>query len=169
MKLLKSSLIKKLIIILIALMIFNIAVPKQTQAVDLAGWVLKPLTEAVLGVMIAIDATIGIVLNGFSIKADFVGALVEEFKDMIDHDAETRLGDYNSNYDKAMKKLFVGPDTIFAGQIKMLNANIFDRSDMITNPPAGSTETELETVLGGLQNATEAASEWTSPRIYINY
>lgn len=73
MKLLKSSLIKKLIIILIALMIFNIAVPREVKAWDFAGILLKPISSLVLSIMVTIDTTIGILLNGASIGVDVIG------------------------------------------------------------------------------------------------
>lgn len=73
MKLLKSGLMKKLIIILIALMVFNIAVPQEVKAWDFAGILLKPLSSLILSVMVTIDTTIGIMLNGASIGVDMIG------------------------------------------------------------------------------------------------
>lgn len=35
-----------------------------------------------------------------------------------------------NSMNEAIKKLFIGPDTIFAGDVKLLNANIFDTTDI---------------------------------------
>lgn len=77
MKFIKSDLAKKLIIILIAIMIFNIAVPKQVQAWDLAGVLMKPLFTAILSIVISVDVTVGLFLTGVDSAIDAVGGLVD--------------------------------------------------------------------------------------------
>lgn len=129
MKFLKSNLAQKLIIILIALLIFNIAIPPEVKAWDIAGILMKPITSLIVSMLISVDVTIGFFLTGLSAAVDTVGAMVEVFTE----DDGAALGRLNS----AQKKIFIGPDTIFSGEVLMLNANIFknvameDRNDML--------------------------------------
>ena len=73
MKLLKNSLMKKLIIILIALIVFNIAVPQESKAWDAAGILYKPLLSVSFGLLLTVDTTIGIMLNGASTDIEHIG------------------------------------------------------------------------------------------------
>lgn len=118
MKFLKSKLAQKLIIILIALMIFNIAIPPEVKAWDFAGILLKPLTSLILSIMVQIDITIGMVLNGASPGFQMLGALASA----VCADKGAALDGANS----AIKQLFIGPDSIFCGEVRILNANIFN-------------------------------------------
>lgn len=59
MKFVKSEFAKKLIIVLIALMIFNIAVPRQAYALDIGGILLKPLTSLILVIVASVDVMVG--------------------------------------------------------------------------------------------------------------
>jgi len=77
MKLLKSSLFKKIIIILIAIMIFNIAVPKQVSAWDFAGILYKPLYQLILSILVTIDTTLGLTLNGLSSAVNVTAGFIE--------------------------------------------------------------------------------------------
>ena len=63
MKFIKSDLAKKLIIILIALMIFNIAIPKDVNAArNFTGILMKPITSVILGYLVSIDVTLGAIM-----------------------------------------------------------------------------------------------------------
>lgn len=73
MKLLKNSLMKKLIIILIVLIVFNIAVPQEVKAWDFAGILFKPIFSLALSFMVTIDTTIGVILNGASVGVNAIG------------------------------------------------------------------------------------------------
>lgn len=128
MKFLKSSFVKKLIIILIAVMILNSFLLKQVNAsvlgsvADIAGGILfKPIFALITLNLASVDVTLGIFLNGLSIGTSVVGAVVEA---IMDSD-EAAL----NNLNKALSKLFIGPDTIFSGEVYILNANIFRDSD----------------------------------------
>lgn len=77
MKFMQSNLAKKLIIILIVLMIFNIAIPREVKAWDLGGILLKPISSMILSVLVSIDTTIGLTLNGISIATDVLGSLID--------------------------------------------------------------------------------------------
>lgn len=114
MKFVKSNMAKKLIIVLITLMLFNVMYPTITFAVDIGGILLSPIYALLAGVCIIVDGLIGGVImlkgniqNGASNMADSV----LENPDNVDA-AEA------SNW-------YIGPDTIFLGGIDILNANIF--------------------------------------------
>lgn len=117
MKLSKSKFSKRLIIILIILMIFNVIVPKKVKAWDLGGILIKPFSAIVLSHLLTIDVTIGIMFNGLSIGVDILGSVIEIFT----KDNEDAL----NNASTALSKIFIGPDAIFSGKVKMLDANIF--------------------------------------------
>ena len=68
MKFVKSKFTQKLIIILIALMIFNMAIPKTVNAWDMGGILLKPISSLVLTFLVSVDTTMGLILNGASIR-----------------------------------------------------------------------------------------------------
>lgn len=63
-KFVKSDLAKKLIIILIVLMIFNVVFPKQVKAWNFSGILMKPLTSLVLSFLVSIDVHIGVFMMG---------------------------------------------------------------------------------------------------------
>lgn len=124
MKFLKSGFTKKLIIILISIIIFNSFLPMQSNAsvlgsvADIAGGVLfKPVFSLITLALTSVDVTLGTFLNGFSIGVNFVGVIAEL---VMDSDDEAL-----NNLDQALSKLFIGPDTIFSGEVSILNANIF--------------------------------------------
>lgn len=118
MKFVKSNFAQKLIIILIALMIFNIVIPKEVKAWDLGGILLKPITSLILASMVSTDVSIGILLNGISIAIGGIGGIIELF---TEDNAEGLKG-----LSTALNQLFIGPDAIFAGRVKILDANIFE-------------------------------------------
>lgn len=70
MKFVRSGFGQKLIIILIALMIFNIAVPKQVSAWDVGGILLKPIATIVLLHLVTIDVTLGVFLVGINLAIE---------------------------------------------------------------------------------------------------
>lgn len=121
MKLSKSKFSKRLIIVLIILMIFNVVAPKKVKAWDLGGILIKPFSAIVLSNLVSIDVTIGTLLNGFSIGTDLVGSIIELFT----NDKEDALNKASDG----LSKLFIGPDSIFSGQVLLFNANIFKATD----------------------------------------
>lgn len=133
MKLSKSKFSKRLIIVLIILMIFNVVAPKKVKAWDLGGILIKPFSAIVLSNLVSIDVTIGTLLNGFSIGTDLVGSIIELFT----NDKEEAL----NNASDGLSKLFIGPDSIFSGQVMLFNANIFEAtSSSLLNPIDTITE-----------------------------
>ena len=66
MKFIKSGFAQKLIIILIALMIFNIAVPKKVSAWDIGGILLKPISSLILVLLTSVDVQLGVFLLGIT-------------------------------------------------------------------------------------------------------
>lgn len=123
MKFIKSNLAKKLIIVLIALMVFNIAIPQEVKAFDIGGILFKPLFSLIITILMTIDTTIGLTLTGISTSLDAVGLVVDMIVDMC-----TGFKDLNglAQFDGILRRIFIGPDTIFTGGIAALNANIFD-------------------------------------------
>lgn len=133
MKLSKSKFSKRLIIVLIILMIFNVVAPKKVKAWDLGGILIKPFSAIVVSNLVSIDVTIGTLLNGFSIGTDLVGSIIELFT----NDKEEAL----NNASDGLSKLFIGPDSIFSGQVMLFNANIFEAtSSSLLNPIDTITE-----------------------------
>jgi len=145
MKFVKSKFAQKLIIILIALMIFNIAVPKEVSAWDLGGILLKPITSLILTNLISIDVSIGIILNGLSIATNIVGGIIELFV------PENHSG--LSNISAGLQQLFIGPDTIFSGNVRILDANIFEVENF-SNPTDFLTMFNSVGTVNGLASAT---------------
>ena len=154
MNFIKSNLAKKIIIILITLMIFNIAVPKTVKAMDLGGILFKPVAQLLLTVIVSIDTTLGIFLSSTSIAltgyGEIMNALVtsmeqQDFRDyettdsMLQFLEKTTLNNFlaadalaeagadiaTSLAEKTLIDIFIGPDTIFLGKLEMLDANIF--------------------------------------------
>lgn len=146
MNLVKSNLAKKLIIILIILLLFNVAYPSMTYAVDLGGILLSPLYWLVLGIAVPADVLMGMTLveDTSLLSIDFSWGAVGFLANYIFGDKDTdvvcktcdkgytakEIESYNKCIEKGHKvykftDLFVGPDTIFSGKIKPLRANIF--------------------------------------------
>lgn len=117
MKFIKSSLAKKLIIILIILMIFNVIIPKEVKAWDFAGILMKPISSLLLSGLISVDVSIGLLLNGLSAPLKLIGGLI----DAITGDGGSAVEATNT----AIQQLFIGPDSIFSGKVRLLDANIF--------------------------------------------
>ena len=111
MNFIKSSLAKKILLILIAILLFNFAIPQEVKAAGIVESILfKPLASLLYNIVVSVEALLGMVINGVGGGFDAIG-------DIID-----KIGSGDEN---AMKQLFVGPDTIFSGRVKILNANIF--------------------------------------------
>lgn len=130
MKFIKSNFAKKLIIILVVLMIFNIAIPKKVHAAwNFSGILMKPITSYVLTYLVSVDVTLGFWLNMINVANTGIGSYVEDItsKSKDTDDWTTAAAD---GVDYALNMIFIGPDTIFSGRVKMLNANIFN-SDLI--------------------------------------
>lgn len=77
MKFIKSSFAQKLIIILIAIMIFNMAIPNPSKAWDVAGILFKPISTLIVSVLVSIDVTIGLTLTGISSAIKVLGSIVD--------------------------------------------------------------------------------------------
>lgn len=145
MKFIKSKFAQKLIIILIALMIFNIALPHQVNAWDLGGILLKPISAIILANMVTIDVTIGVLLNGLSIGVHVVGGIIDLF-------TKDNVGALE-NIHTGLEQLFIGPDTIFAGKVRILDANIFE-VESFTNPTDFLEMFKSVGTVDGLANVT---------------
>ena len=157
MKFIKSNIAKKLIIILIALMIFNIAVPREVKAWDLGGILLKPLTSVILSTLVSIDVGIGIILNGFTGALSALGSVIA----LITENEGEALNDSS----KALKLIFVGPDSIFSGQVRLLNANIFE---VTTSEDILSAE-ERKNLGAAIGASYEKEGEYLQPRKRYGY
>ena len=118
MKFIKSSLAKKLIIVLITLLIFNVAYPTVLFAVDFGGILLQPVVWLILAVVVPIDAIFGMLINGEPTNHS-PGAAAEV---VLNKNQMTEPTDW-------VEFFFVGPDSIFATKVNKLNANIFDQID----------------------------------------
>lgn len=122
MKFVKSGFGQKLIIILIALMIFNIAVPKEVKAWDVGGILLKPISSLILAWLVSIDVQLGVFLAGVDIAVDAVGDIIDRINESTDSNYVIKEEDGKKT---TILDIFIGPDTIFCGKISMLDANIF--------------------------------------------
>lgn len=111
MKLRKSGIFTKIIIILILIILFNAIMPKELLAWDIGGILMKPLTSLVLVVLVSVDATMGIFLTATDMLIEGIGTVISEICDGTSTLADTIL---------------VGPDTIFSGNVGILDANIFN-------------------------------------------
>ena len=131
MKLIKSNWAKKLIIILIALMIFNLAVPQPAKAWDLAGVLMKPLFSAILGVVVSVDVTLGLFLTGIDSAINLLGGLVDAIMELDPSNVATGV-------QTSLQQIFIGPDSIFSGKVEALNANIFDYIERTSSPDSAT-------------------------------
>ena len=69
MKFTRNKFAQKLIIVLVVLLVFNVTIPKEINAWDLGGILLKPFVSVILTTVITVDTTIGLILNGASIRS----------------------------------------------------------------------------------------------------
>ena len=70
MKFVKSSFAKKIIILLIVVMISNMALPLQINAVDVAGILFKPISQLCLSILVTFDVLLSSILNGISLATN---------------------------------------------------------------------------------------------------
>ena len=115
MKFVKSSLAKKLIIILIALMIFNVVVPKQVQAFDIVSILTKPLCSLIAGVISIFHQMMGNFLN--------ITGRTEQVEIEVSGNSLNDFIEYIRTAEAISK---VSPEDIFTGKFLILNANMFD-------------------------------------------
>lgn len=152
MKFVKSKLAQKLIIILIALMIFNMAVPKQVKAWDFGGILFKPISSLITSILASTDVGLGLILMGIDGGMHVLGTVTDWITDEADTNdpksvsnktlpggtakSYTMQKDSNGELKVVPKTavitdILIGPDTIFAGKVSMLNANIFEAKDYV--------------------------------------
>lgn len=129
MRFVKSNVAKKLVIVLIILMIFNIIMPKSSKAWDLMGILNKPIYALNTGVALQIDANIGILLNGgVSLGFEGVGIFCDWLSGCFSKDGVSE--ELEGEASTWVSKVFVGPDSIFSGKVMLFNANIFKARDL---------------------------------------
>lgn len=127
MKFIKSNLAKKLIIILVALMIFNIAIPKQVNAAwNFSGILMKPISSLILSFLVSIDVQLSAFMLIADIAVEGIGGIVEQITQLGEDKNLTGDETVQGIADLTIKKLFIGPDTIFTGGVALLDANIFE-------------------------------------------
>lgn len=122
MKFIQSSLAKKLIIVLIALLLFNVAYPSMSYAVDIGGILLQPLYWLLLGIYIPADLTMGLTIFMKEFKqADLDGVIRSILNGTAEGDKELEVEteDEKGNkikisYGQSLRDWFIGPDTIFS-------------------------------------------------------
>jgi len=160
----KNSLAKKLIIILVTLLVFNVFYPSMSYAIDFGGILLEPVYWLLCSIYIPADLTMGafitldhflfsdislwtvVLTGGWNAIANVVVGIGQAFGANWS-DWGVTLGNYKLNNslwgaitgeygDKTISDLFVGPDTIFKGDIPGLDANIFNyvNSGSSSNP-----------------------------------
>lgn len=142
MKFIKRGFAQKLIIVLVALMVFNIAVPKQVKAWDIGGVLLKPISSLILVWMASIDVQLGTFLYGIGQATDDISDIVEDITDgddpggvsvgtyeVVERDPLTLEIDANNKTFTA-EDILIGPDAIFQGKIGLLDANFFQADDV---------------------------------------
>lgn len=138
MKFFKSNFAKKLIIVLIVLMIFNLAIPKRVKAWDVGGVLLKPFTAIGLVVLVSIDVGLGLIIGVTNIVTSNYGALVEKLTDKGEMSGIDYAGQIVADgISYTINEIFIGPDTIFSGQVDLLNANIFEANVSTGFSPSG--------------------------------
>lgn len=76
----------------------------------LGGILYKPFQALMLRHLVTIDVMLGIFTNGLNLVGSDADSLLEKGDDFL-------------------KKLFIGPDTIFSGKVPILDANIFGSRD----------------------------------------
>lgn len=146
MKFVKSDLAKKIIIILVVLMIFNIAIPKKVHAAwNFTGILMKPINTLLLGFLVSIDVQLGLFIQGIDLVAEGVGGIIQQITDAADEGNLTGSETINGVVNHVLSDIFIGPDTIFSGGVSLLNANIFEADTTVdifedTNAAADSIE-----------------------------
>ena len=111
MKLVKSNLAKKLIIILVAIMLFSTIAPTRVSAAAI-NILVNPVTGLISRFISAIDMLMGGILLG------------EDLGTVLDNIGDVKRG--NDIEDWRGLKTLIGPDTIFANKVELFNVNIFE-------------------------------------------
>ena len=137
----KNSLAKKLIIVLITLLVFNVFYPTMTYAVDFGGILLEPIYWLLCSIYVPVDLTLGafLTLDRFSFSdirlwsavllggGNAINDVVVDIGQLFGakwSDWGVTLGNYKLSHslwgaitgkygNKTISDLFVGPDTIF--------------------------------------------------------
>ena len=119
---------KKIVISLItSLIVFESILTTNVQAVDIGGILFKP-TSTLLTIWIAsIDVTFGAFLKGPNQTLSEVGDIIDAIKALAEKDGDYDEDEFNAiqEGETAVSNIIVGPDTIFSGDIDILDANIF--------------------------------------------
>lgn len=111
---------KKIIISLAtSIILFSSVFTVKVQAVSLGGILFKPISQFIAICIASVDITLGSFLNGDSANIDKLDEIMDKLKDQ----------DTSGISDD----IIVGPDTIFRGDIDILNANIFKKSSSETS------------------------------------
>ena len=101
MKFVKSNLAKKLIIVLIAVILFNAVVPVQVQAVDFTGVVIKGISLFVLRILVTIDVALGVFMKCIDLSLTGVGDIIKFYMDIAekrsDEDNPGELEDFTED------------------------------------------------------------------------
>lgn len=158
MKFIKSNFAKKLIIILVILMIFNIAIPKKVHASwNFSGILMKPFTYMALGFLMSVDVGIGILMSTMDIALDGVGTVIEKITEKTKESDNWKTIVINGA-ELTLSTLFIGPDTIFTGQVSILDANIF-KADTTLEDAIREDDVDIEIGDSKVANATEKVVE----------
>lgn len=117
MKFVKSNWAKKLIILLVIILLINVTIPQEVKAFDPLGVVLEQFIWAYMSPSLIFEVTLGLTLNGINIAFDSIAGLVNLITGELEDGAST--------FGSILRRIFIGPDTIFAGDMKIFDANIF--------------------------------------------
>lgn len=134
MKFAKNNLAKKLIIILIVLLLFNTLYPSMSYAWDIGGILLQPVYWLLLSVYIPVDIAMGSLIMLTNMNWEEIGlvaehALTEDLSGTGWNAVVEVVDRTGAIIDVIMGQLFIGPDTIFKGNIASFNANIFKNAN----------------------------------------
>lgn len=99
----------------------------KVQAVDLGGILFKPVGTIIATYLVSIDISLGALLKGPNQILKDVGDIIEAIKELAEKDDEYDESEFNNikKGETEVSNIIVGPDTIFRGDIDILNANIF--------------------------------------------
>ena len=130
-KLMKKDAVKKIALIILIVLTFNIIVPTYSNAGVLGGLLSKPLASLVmvwlntinlrLSILFGMDTIIDNFKNDSDVNTDGDAAL-------SDAEVDGFLDNLDDKWDEFIKKLggiFLSPDDIFSGKIQIADANIF--------------------------------------------
>ncbi len=104
-----TKIIKKIALVLICVVIINVAIPLNTSNAGFTGVLTKPIAYICMGILDAINSGITLLVCGAEAYEDMANAM-----------------DAGDGLDEAVHNNLIGPDKIFAGEVAMVDANIFD-------------------------------------------